>query len=1107
MRAAIFVTGAGPRERRICASLLREIDAEFVVRSFDDREAALEMMRHVAGRAAWVDGRLAPDAAGFTALLQGDGTRAALGRGPYGDALAAVATAAAPSGSDLADFLTAREPAAAQSVAGAWMSWNFDPSASRPLNGQSVRFHANALGFTGYAVASRHLMLGMRRAGVDVSWLPDWPEGEPADLYDDDKAALNELMLRPASPDGPCVIFNTPTFPDGRPLLTLYRETLERAPIIAMTMFESDAIPFRWRAPLADADRVWVPSSFNLETFAAAGVPREKLDFVPLGLDFEHFPIDGPALAIPNVRNFVFLSIFEWRRRKGYDVLLRAWAQAFTRDDDVTLVIRASLFNFDVAKELRDELRALGLESERMAPIVLLPNKVPQTELAALYRAADAFVVPSRGEAFGLPYLEAMSLGIPTIGTEHGGAIDFLDARNAYPIPARIVEVDADFARFIPYYRAQRWAEPSVEETARAMRRIFDDRDEAERRAARGAALARTQYSREAIGRSAAEALSRVTVLSRKRRTVPVLGEYFAIGYSLAGYGSESRSFMRAIDAAGASVCFRPVSYEDAPTLLRAEESRLLNRFTVANAAPSSPVLFHLMPTQISQVPANRPTMVRTMEETDGLGEGWVAASNRFTEVWVPSQFNFDTFANAGVDSRKLRIVPGAIDTDFWSPDAGGLDITGFRGFRFLSVFDWMSRKGWDVLVTAYCRAFRASDDVSLTLKATDLVARAESRQLNLGGEIDSFLARTFPERHSNRDLPHIIPLAMNFTEGELVQIYGSHDVFVCPSRAEGWGRAHFEAMACAMPTIGTRWGGNLAFMNDENSYLVDVEAMVPAERDTARYAGRHWAQPSVEHLETILRRVYERRAESRARGLAARNHIVANFSLPVVGTLLRERFEELGLPATVEQELRPPVETELAIIVPDAASPAYARCAQAIAASTRSSYALLPVASNGVAGAEPTFQQAYARAQSARYIAIVSSDVAVGPAWDRILIDAIESRYNVPVAVPLTRTATGPQRTDNVSARYDIRTLAGFDRFALNNKLLANERGSYANVLAPACAIFDAAKLRPVVDGDPSAMSFQGILRRVLTRIGHGWVASDCYVHDDGSATTAVTA
>jgi glycosyltransferase involved in cell wall biosynthesis len=1100
MNARVFVVGGGPRARRICADLVRDIDPGYRTVTFADLETALPQIRATAGPAALIDARVAPEAAAFAALLRTERAASATA-----DGTTERAAAAAPDGAALADHLAADRPGAGRPSVGTWLD-ALAPEAP-PFDGQTLRAHANGWSFTGYAVASRHLMIGMRRAGVDVTWMPDWPEGEAADLYDDDKRALSAL-IKPPPRDGPCLIYNTPTFPDGRPLLTLYQRTLESAPLIVATMFETDTVPAHWTAPLAAADRIWVPSSYNVETFADAGIPREIVDVVPIGLDFEHMPIDGPALSIPGAEGFVFLSIFEWRRRKGYDVLLRAWAQAFTRDDDVTLVIRAGLFTLDIKAELEQELRALGLDAANMARIVLLPNKVPQPQLPALYRAADAFVLPSRGEAFGLPYLEAMSLGIPTIGTAHGGAVDFLNARNAFPVPARIVEVDADFARSFPYYRGQRWAEPSVEETARALRRVFDDRAEAQARAARGAALARTAFSRDVTGRIAAQALRRVAARpARARHASAPLAEYYAIAYSLAGYGSEARAFLSALDAVDASVRLVPVSYEDQPTLLRADETRLLNRFSALTPSPANPVLFHLLPTQVPNLPDGRPSVVRTMEETDGLGEGWSAACNRFTEVWVPSNFNFETFANAGVDPRKLRIVPGAIDTDFWTPDNGGLDITGFRGFRFLSVFDFMSRKGWDLLVAAYCRAFRASDDVSLTLKATDLVARAESRKLDLSAEIQGFLARTFPERYRSGDLPHIIPLAVNFTDQELAQIYGSHDVFVVPSRAEGWGRAHFEAMACAMPTIGTRWGGNLAFMNDENSYLVDVEALVPAERDTARYSGRRWAQPSVEHLQALLRRVYERRDEARARGLAARAHIVANFSLPVVGAMLRERFEALGLPAAAAPAAPPANETELAIIVPDAAAPAYARCAAAIERFTRSPYVLIPVAAHGLAGAENSFERAYARAQRARYVAIVASDVAVGPAWDRILIDAIESRYNVAVCVPLARTAVAAQRADGIAQRYDARTLAGFDRVALNHKLMTHERGAYVNALAPACAMFDAAKLRAVVENDPASMSFGGILRRVLTRIGHGWVASDCYVHDEGSAAVTITA
>ena len=44
------------------------------------------------------------------------------------------------------------------------------------------------------------------------------------------------------------------------------------------------------------------------------------------------------------------------------------------------------------------------------------------SELAACYAAAEVFALPSRGEGFGLVYLEAMARGKPVIGGAHGGA-------------------------------------------------------------------------------------------------------------------------------------------------------------------------------------------------------------------------------------------------------------------------------------------------------------------------------------------------------------------------------------------------------------------------------------------------------------------------------------------------------------------------------------------------------------------------------------------------------------------------------------------------------------------------------------------------------------
>ena len=58
--------------------------------------------------------------------------------------------------------------------------------------------------------------------------------------------------------------------------------------------------------------------------------------------------------------------------------------------------------------------------------------------MPALYRAADCFVLPTRGEGFGRPLLEAMAAGVPVIATRWGGHTDFLDDQHAY-----LVEVEA----------------------------------------------------------------------------------------------------------------------------------------------------------------------------------------------------------------------------------------------------------------------------------------------------------------------------------------------------------------------------------------------------------------------------------------------------------------------------------------------------------------------------------------------------------------------------------------------------------------------------------------------------------------------------------------
>ena len=84
------------------------------------------------------------------------------------------------------------------------------------------------------------------------------------------------------------------------------------------------------------------------------------------------------------------------------------------------------------------------------------------------------------------------------------------------------------------------------------------------------------------------------------------------------------------------------------------------------------------------------------MFETDSIPQDWVGRLNQMDEVWVPTAFNVETFAKAGV-TVPIQVVPGGVDATLFRPALRPLRVPGARGTVFLSIFEWAFRKGWDV--------------------------------------------------------------------------------------------------------------------------------------------------------------------------------------------------------------------------------------------------------------------------------------------------------------------------------------------------------------------------------------------------------------------------
>jgi glycosyltransferase involved in cell wall biosynthesis len=255
-------------------------------------------------------------------------------------------------------------------------------------------------------------------------------------------------------------------------------------------------------AAMHNMDQVWVPCDFNVETFASSGVNREKLVKMPEAIDVDLFRPDVDPLPLPGSRGFNFLSIFEWGRRKGWDALLLAFVQEFGPQEDVALILKtgAGGCGLDHMKqEAQDCLKRLGRPQAIPPNVVFHRAYLPTEQLPRLYKAADAFALPSRGEGWGRPLMEAMLMGIPAIATRWSGPLEFMDDSNSWLVDYQLVDVPEQGWREAAIYKGHRWAEPDVFHLRRILREVFTDRDAARRKAEVGRERIRRDYNRSAV--------------------------------------------------------------------------------------------------------------------------------------------------------------------------------------------------------------------------------------------------------------------------------------------------------------------------------------------------------------------------------------------------------------------------------------------------------------------------------------------------------------------------------------------------------------------------------------------------------------------------------
>ena len=279
--------------------------------------------------------------------------------------------------------------------------------------------------------------------------------------------------------------------------------------------WEYGGIPREWVKPMRDlVDEIWVPSTWVRDCYVASGIPGEKVQVIPNGVDTALFNPDGPKFSLKTKKTFKFLFLGGTIHRKGIDILVRAYQKAFRASDDVCLVIKGQSGNTYVGSELHEALTSTVDEDPESPAIEFLNSAMGEGKLTSLYRACDVFVMPYRGEGFGLPMAEAMACGLPVIATGRGAAMDFLQEDWAYFIPSSPQKIDSvPVGPFKPSEPGFWLEEPDESALVDLLRKVFLTPEEAVKKGSNGRAYAVEHLS---WGHATERVLERIQVLSSR---------------------------------------------------------------------------------------------------------------------------------------------------------------------------------------------------------------------------------------------------------------------------------------------------------------------------------------------------------------------------------------------------------------------------------------------------------------------------------------------------------------------------------------------------------------------------------------------------------------
>lgn len=241
--------------------------------------------------------------------------------------------------------------------------------------------------------------------------------------------------------------------------------------------YETTILPKAFAKYYQFVDKVLPSSQFSKKIFTDNGMPDDKQVVVPHGIYLERFQNLGKFPLKTKKKYKILANIAQPHLRKNIPGLLKAYGKAFTKQDDVCLVLKVSKKSPQPGRDVpfNDLYNNFRNTFKNHAEVEIIDQFI--IDIETLYNACDVVFTMSHAECFWMPGLEGFAANKIVVAPRYGGQLDYMNDDNSILIDGKEIRADIRMQYWEPSPYAKVF-DPDTEQCALKLKDLINNYDD-----------------------------------------------------------------------------------------------------------------------------------------------------------------------------------------------------------------------------------------------------------------------------------------------------------------------------------------------------------------------------------------------------------------------------------------------------------------------------------------------------------------------------------------------------------------------------------------------------------------------------------------------------